>query len=496
MRGRLGRQQPGRVEPSPDPTPEANRWPPLTEQPRPHTGAPGFHSPPWAWPPAAAVEQYESAQPLVLRNADMELLAAHVRTDVVASLGAELTESRLDDNDLRRRTTDAIVTAIGIRAPMLGSAQRAQLVSDLIDDLLGLGPLESILRDSSVTEIMVNGPHRVYLERDGVLHPCDLLFRDEAHLRRTIDRIVASVGRRVDESSPMVDARLSDGSRVNAIIPPAAVDGSTLTIRRFRSDTMELKELIAKQTISVAAAAFLAACVRARLNILIAGATGAGKTTALNALTAFIPAHERIITIEDAAELQVQHTHLVRLESRPPATAGQGEITIRELLRNALRMRPDRIIVGEVRDAAALDMLQAMSTGHSGSLGTVHASSARDALRRVETMVLLSGVDVPLRAIREQMSAGIDLIVHLTRGSAGERRVVEVVEVAGLEGDVVSLQPLFARDASGELQPTGFEPGFGTSSRHTSIPYACPIPPPRNNDPPRFNQRGGPGAAT
>lgn len=465
MRGRLNRQattRAARPDSVADIPADIPRWPSPPDHSTVHTN-PGPPPPLQSWAINGNVAPTAPAAPLVLTHTDMEMLAAHVRTDVVTSLGGELSESRLDDNDLRRRTTDAIATAIGIRAPMLGSAQRTQLMSDLTDDLLGLGPLESILRDPSVSEIMVNGPHRVYLEREGRLHPCDLTFRDEPHLRRTIDRIVASVGRRVDESSPMVDARLPDGSRVNAIIPPAAVDGSTLTIRRFRSDTMELQDLIDNHSMSTAVASFLGACVRARLNILIAGGTGAGKTTVLNALTAFIPPHERIITIEDAAELQVQHTHLVRLESRPPAVSGNAEITIRDLLRNALRMRPDRIIIGEVRDAAALDMLQAMSTGHSGSLGTVHASSARDALRRVETMVLLSGVDVPLRAIREQMSAGVDVIVYLTRETSGERRVAEVVEVAGLEGEVVILQPLFTRDAEGALHPTGFEPAFWDS---------------------------------
>jgi pilus assembly protein CpaF len=442
--------------------PGAPNWGLQEPPPAPHRPAAAFspapeRTAPWGWPPTAG---FDPSAPLILTSADLDMLAGQVRTDVVSSLGAELSESRLNDDDLRRRTADAIGTAIGMRAPSLSGAQRNQLMAELVDDLLGLGPLEHVMRDTSISEVMVNGASSVYLERDGVLHPSDLKFRDEQHLRRTIDRIVARVGRRVDESSPMVDARLPDGARVNAVIPPAAVDGSTLTIRRFRNDSMDLPDLISQGTLTAAAGTFLAACVRGRLNLLIAGATGAGKTTTLNALTAFIPAGERIITIEDAAELQVQHDHLVRLESRPPAVSGKGEITIRDLLRNALRMRPDRIIIGEVRDAAALDMLQAMSTGHSGSLGTVHASSARDALRRVETMVLLSGLEVPLRAIREQMSAGIDVIVFLSRDAHGKRRVDEIVEVAGLEGDVVTLQPLFTRGSDDELHSTGFEPGF------------------------------------
>jgi len=415
--------------------------------------------PPWFGTQGGGAN-FAPPRPLLLGDSELEVLAEHIRVDVVTTLGAELSESRLDDDDLHQRTVSAIEAALAMRAPTLDQSQYESLASSVINDLLGLGPLEHVLSDDSVSEVMVNGPYRIFLERNGIITESGLSFRDEQHVRRTIDRIVARVGRRVDESSPMVDARLPDGSRINAVIPPAAVDGPTLTVRKFRRDAMDLGQLIAHGTLTPEAADFLAASVRAKLNMLVAGATGAGKTTMLNALSAFISDDERIVTIEDAAELQLHHSHLVRLESRPPGISGRGEITIRDLLRNALRMRPDRIIVGEVRDAAAMDMLQAMNTGHSGSLGTVHASSARDALRRIETMVLLSGVDIPLRAIREQIAAGIDVIVYLTRDRSGARRVSEIVEVAGMESDVVTLQPLFAANDVGGLESSGFEPHF------------------------------------
>lgn len=392
---------------------------------------------------------------------DLDLLAQQVRADVVASLGSDLTENRLSDEELRRRAFEAINAALLLRGPGLGPQEMDEVGLTVLHDTVGLGPLENLLADPGITEIMVNGATTVYVERDGLIQRHPAGFRDEQHLRRTIDRIVARVGRRVDESSPMVDARLPDGSRVHAAIPPAAIDGSVLTVRKFRRDTLDMDQLVALGSIPSDAAAFLACCVQGKLNIVVSGGTGTGKTTVLSALSAFIPDGERLITIEDAAELQLAHPHLVRLESRPPGTSGAGEISIRDLLRNALRMRPDRIIVGEVRDAAALDMLQAMSTGHNGSLGTVHASSARDALRRIETMVLFAGLDLPLRAVRDQIAAGIDVVVHLERRPSGARRVVEIAEVSNLEGEVVTLQPIFHMRAGGDaLIPSGFEPGF------------------------------------
>lgn len=391
----------------------------------------------------------------------LDQLAQQIRADVVANLGSDLTENRLNDEELHRRAFEAINTALILRAQGLTASEIDEVGLAVLHDTVGLGPLESLLADPEITEIMVNGAGTVYVEREGRIERHHVSFRDEQHLRRTIDRIVAQVGRRVDEASPMVDARLADGSRVHAAIPPAAIDGSVLTVRKFRRDALDLDQLVELGSITPDAAAFLACCVQSKLNIVISGGTGTGKTTLLGSLSAFIPEAERIITIEDAAELQLAHPHLVRLESRPPGTSGAGEITIRDLVRNALRMRPDRIIVGEVRDAAALDMLQAMSTGHNGSLGTVHASSARDALRRIETMVLFAGLDLPLRAVRDQIAAGIDVIVHLERHPTGGRKVVEIVEVSNLEGDVVTLQPVFhLRPGDDALIPSGFEPGF------------------------------------
>jgi pilus assembly protein CpaF len=325
----------------------------------------------------------------------------------------------------------------------LSRDERAQLEREIADDILGYGPLEPFLRDDSVTEIMVNGADQVYIERHGRLEETESNFIDDAHLLRIIDRIVSQVGRRIDESSPMVDARLPDGSRVNAIIPPLALRGPSLTIRRFSSDLFTLDRLVENGTLTEVASTFLADCVRGKLNILISGGTGSGKTTLLNALSAFVPDDERIVTIEDAAELQLQQRHVVALESRPANIEGEGEIRIRELVRNALRMRPDRIIVGEVRGAETLDMLQAMNTGHEGSLTTIHANAPRDALHRLEMLVLMAGIELPLKAIREQVAGGFDLIIHVARLVDGSRRITQVSEVVGMEGDVVTLQDVF-----------------------------------------------------
>jgi pilus assembly protein CpaF len=340
----------------------------------------------------------------------------------------------------------------------------------MADEVLGHGPIEPYLRDPEVSEIMVNGPNQIFVERAGRLHQVDASFNDAEHVRRTIEKIVARVGRRIDESTPMVDARLQDGSRVNAVIAPIALDGPVLTIRKFAADPFTVDDLISFGTITDPVAQFLSACVRGKLNVLISGGTGSGKTTTLNVLSGFVPDGERIVTIEDAAELQLRQRHVLRLEARPANIEGRGEVTIRDLVRNALRMRPDRIVVGEVRDGAALDMLQAMNTGHEGSITTVHANSPRDALARLETMVLMAGLDLPMRAIREQTSAALDLIVHQTRMRDGSRRIVNVTEVVGMEGDVITLQDVFAfdwragRDRDGrflgKLRPTGLRPGF------------------------------------
>ncbi|MBA2333013.1 MAG: CpaF family protein, partial [Actinobacteria bacterium] len=311
------------------------------------------------------------------------------------------------------------------------------------DDVLGYGPLAPFLRDDTVTEVMVNAHDRIFVERDGRLERTDAGFVDDAHVMRIIDKIVSQVGRRIDESSPMVDARLPDGSRVNAIIPPLALKGPTLTIRKFSRDPYTIDDLINFGSLNPQAAQFLAACVKGKLNVLISGGTGTGKTTMLNALSSFVPGDERIVTIEDAAELQLQQEHVITLESRPPNIEGQGEVRIRELVRNALRMRPDRIIVGEVRGAETLDMLQAMNTGHEGSLTTIHANTPRDALSRLETLVMTGGVELPHRAIREQIASAFDLLVQITRLVDGSRRVTHITEVLRMESDVITLQDLF-----------------------------------------------------
>jgi len=356
-------------------------------------------------------------------------------------------------------------------------ADRARLLEWVSADILGYGPLEPLLGDESITEVMVNGPGRVYIERRGLIEETEVVFENEAHLRRIIDRIVSPLGRRVDESSPMVDARLPNGYRVNATIPPLALDGPTLTIRKFAQTPYTAQDLIANGTLTPQLVAFLKACVEARVNTVISGGTGTGKTTLLNVVSAFIPAHERIITIEDTAELQLKREHIVRLEYRPANVEGQGEVTIRQLVINALRMRPDRIVVGEARGGEALDMLQAMNTGHDGSLTTIHSNSPRDTLRRIETMVLMAGMDLPHRAIREQLASAIELVVHLDRMRDGTRKVVQVSEVQGMEGESIVMQDLFVFQqtgvrsgrVAGELKPTGLRPKFADKFAMNSI---------------------------
>ena len=397
-------------------------------------------------------------------------LKRRVHQSLLDTLGPQLYDARLSPSELERRVRQTLQEVLAGNEEPLTAADRSRLTSEIADDILGYGPLEPLLRDADVTEIMVNGSDLVYVERAGKLYEVDVRFTDEAHLRRTIDKIVGRIGRRVDEATPMVDARLPDGSRVNAIIPPLAVDGSLLTIRKFSVEPLTVDDLVAFGSLPRNVADFLRACVTSRLNIIVSGGTGAGKTTTLNVLSAFIPEEERIITIEDAAELQLDQQHVLRLESRPANIEGKGEVRIRDLVRNSLRMRPDRIVVGEVRDAAALDMLQAMNTGHDGSISTVHSNSPRDALTRLETMVLLAGVDLPVRAIREQVSSAIDLVVHQARFRDGGRRITHVTEIMDMAGDTITLQDIFRFDHKagldetgrpvGHLRSTGLRPSF------------------------------------
>src|SRR5437660_4430923 len=393
-------------------------------------------------------------------------LKTRIHHACIARLGPELFATEAS-GDIPERVLRAVMEQLALDRTPLTREERRKLVREIADDILGYGPLEPYLRDTAVTEIMVNGPNQVYIERAGKLEMTNTSFLDDAHLMRIIDKIVSPIGRRIDESSPMVDARLPDGSRVNAIIPPLALRGPTLTIRKFSRDPYTMDDLITFGTVTPRAAHFLSACVRGKLNILISGGTGSGKTTTLNAVSAFIPNDERIVTIEDAAELQLQQEHVVPLESRPPNHEGQGEIRIRELVRNSLRMRPDRIIVGEVRGAETLDMLQAMNTGHEGSLTTIHANTPRDALARLETLVLTAGVDLPLRAIREQISSAFDLLVQISRLVDGSRRITHVTEVLRMESDVITLQDVFVAKPPDEDSHT-----FGNRNRLMS-PLQC-----------------------
>src|SRR5687768_82909 len=371
--------------------------------------------------------------------------------------------------ELRRQVEEAARTLLAAEEVALPRDDRLRLIEEVADEVLGLGPLEPLLADPTITEIMVNGHDKVFFERKGTLHLSDRGFRDDEHIMRIIEKIVAPIGRRIDESSPMVDARLMDGSRVNCIIPPLAIDGPTITIRKFAKDPLQVDDLIAYGSLTKELAQFLQACVAARLNVLVSGGTGSGKTTLLNILSSFISPHERIVTIEDPTELQLRQPHVVRLETRPPNIEGRGAVATRELVRNSLRMRPDRIIVGECRSAEAFDMLQAMNTGHDGSLTTVHANSPRDALARIENMVLMAGFELPIKAIREQIASAIQLVVQVARMRDGTRRVTQCTEITGMEGQVVTMQDVFVFDQHGvdengkvvgTLRSTGLRPKF------------------------------------
>ncbi|MDH4139159.1 MAG: CpaF family protein [Coriobacteriia bacterium] len=412
-------------------------------------------------------------------NSAKDSVVRHLHYLLIEEMGAELTDREADELELRDRIERRLGEYLAEDTTPLSATERRKIITDVIDNILGYGPIQEYLDDPEITEVMVNNASTIYIERLGKIYPASGRFIDEAHLLRIIDKIVAQVGRRIDESSAMVDARLPDGSRVNAVVHPLAINGPMLTIRKFSRDPFTVDDLIRFGTLSRQTTQFLQACVLGKLNILISGGTGTGKTTLLNVVSAYIPDDERIVTIEDAAELRLHQQHVLRLESRPPNIEGKGQVTIRDLVRNSLRMRPDRIIVGEVRGAEALDMLQAMNTGHEGSLSTVHANSPRDALSRIETMVLMSGYDLPVRAIREQSSAALNVVIHLSRLRDGTRRITQVAEIETMEGDTIVMQDIYSFDYSmgvsedghylGYLKPTGLRPKFAERLEYMGI---------------------------
>ena len=430
----------------------------------------------------APVHSEESAPSTVLASEALGDLKERASKVLFERLGSRLSDSSLDETELHQYVRDELKAVVEEEQVPLTPAERQRLTAEIIDDVLGHGAIQRFLDDPEITEVMVNRFDSIYVERYGKLHKTEAKFSSDEALRRIIERIVSRVGRRIDESSPLVDARLADGSRVNAIIPPLAVNGPSLTIRKFGREALTVNKLIEFGSLSPEMAELLRACVLARMNIIVSGGTGTGKTTLLNVLSSFIPAEDRIVTIEDAVELQLQQEHVVRLESRPANIEGRGEVTIRDLVRNSLRMRPDRIIVGEVRGGESLDMLQAMNTGHDGSISTVHANSPRDAVARLETLVLMAGMDLPLRAIREQVASAVNLIVQISRLRDGTRRVTHITEVQGMEGDVVTLQDAFVFDYAagvdangrflGKPVPTGVRPRFTDRFAELGIPVS------------------------
>ena len=410
-----------------------------------------------------------------MEQLNIEQFKAEVHRTLISRLDLEKL-SRVNSGQARHAVAGMISEIISSQRVPLNLNEQDKMQEELLDEVFGLGPLEPLLRDKSISDIMVNGKDNIFIEKGGILRRVDASFRDDRHLMQIIDRIVSRIGRRIDESSPMVDARLTDGSRVNAIIPPLALDGPILSIRRFGRTPLMVDDLIRINSITAEIADLIRAMVRARLNILVSGGTGSGKTTLLNCLSSFIPDTERIVTIEDSAELQLQQPHVVRLETRPPNIEGRGEVTQRDLVKNSLRMRPDRIIVGEVRGSECLDMLQAMNTGHDGSISTVHANSARDSLNRMEMMMQMTGFDIPIKAMRQQISAALDAIVHTARLADGSRKVTGISEVVGMEGDTIMLQELFTfqregKDADGNIigrfASTGIRPHFADKLKHS-----------------------------
>lgn len=423
-------------------------------------------------PPQAAGETKNTGARTADPHRDM---ISKVHKEIIEMLDGEFldrnnqTVSFKSAGDLGTKVEELVNIIVDREASDLTRFERQRITAEILDEVVGLGPIEQLIKDSNISEIMVNGPEQIYVERHGKMERVNFAFRDNEHVMRIIDKIVSPIGRRIDESMPMVDARLPDGSRVNAIIPPLSLVGPVITIRKFSRDPLTIHDLIRFNTLTPKMATFLEACVKGRLNIVISGGTGSGKTSTLNVMSSFIPENERIVTIEDAAELQLRQEHVITLESRPPNIEGKGAITIRDLVRNTLRMRPERIIVGEVRSGEALDMLQAMNTGHDGSLTTAHGNSPRDILSRLETMVLMAGMDLPVRAIREQMASAIDLIVHQARLRDGSRKITHVTEAIGMEGDIITLQDIFRYEGEGyddrgrlrgQFKATGVRPKF------------------------------------
>ncbi len=420
-----------------------------------------------------------ASEPVPPTGDPLSNLRARAQEALFERLGGRLFDPNLSEDQLRGYVVRELDEILAGEAAQLEPHERHGLVESIRADVMGLGPIESLLADSTVTEIMVNSTDSIFVERRGKLYMTDSRFLTVGHLRQVIERIVSAVGRRIDESSPLVDARLPDGSRVNAVIPPLAVDGPMLTIRKFAADPYTTNDLIKFGTLNQQVSDFLDVCVRGKRNVLISGGTGTGKTTLLNVVSSYIPTDERIVTIEDAVELQLHQRHVVRLEARPANVEGRGQIAIRELVRNSLRMRPDRIVVGEVRGGEAIDMLQAMNTGHEGSLSTLHANTPRDAMARLETMVMMAGLDLPTKAIREQISSALDLVVHLSRLRDGTRRITEIAEVNGMEGETITMSTLYKFDFDagldgsgrylGQIRPTGLRPTFSDELQQMGI---------------------------